>query len=51
MLGLFAPLRLEGELLVPHSGMGRFYRKEDGIVNPKLGILKNITNHFRIFSV
>lgn len=51
VLGAFLPLEVDGEVLNPKAALGRFYRKEDGILNPKLNLLKNITNHLRLFSV
>ena len=51
VLGAMIPLRIDGELHVPYLSMGQFYRKNDGIVNPKIPLLTNISNHLRLFSV
>ena len=36
---------------MPVLANARFDRKSDGIVNPKLDMMENMTNHLRIFSV
>jgi hypothetical protein len=51
VLGAFLPLTVKNTTLVPPSSVGHFYRKQDGIVNPKLSQLKNISNHMRLFSI
>ena len=33
------------------SSYTRFYRFDDGIVKPKLDMMKHMINHFRVFSV
>ena len=49
VMGAFLPLVIDGHKLIPWAG--KFYRKRDAIVNPNYFLLKNISNHLRIFSV
>jgi hypothetical protein len=51
VLGCLLALEVEGVKLVPERANRRFHRKHDGIVNPDLEMMKNMSNHLRVFSV